>query len=320
MRIMALMGTPFSAEQLQLIRKRAQELGFSVREMDAKRHYEADALKDCEILLGYFPRRLLREAKQLRWLHLPSAGADKYADCSLYGTQDFVLTNSSGAFGAAIAEQLVMGTLMLLRRQPQYTGQQEQHVWKRIGALRFLGESQVTVLGTGNLGSTFASYIRTMGAKVTGVNRTGRPAEFFDWVYPIAECMDAVRSADVVAACLPLTQETREIMDADFFAAMKQGSIFLNVGRGGTVAQKALIAALTTGHLAGAMLDVAEQEPMPPECPLWDMENVIITPHISGSDLDPFNRDKILNIFLSDLERYAKGDALHHIVDQKKGY
>lgn len=320
MRVMAIMGTPFSPDQLAEIQVLAKEHGFTLKNMDASVHFPADVLEDCEILVGYFPRGLLKGAHHLRWLHLPSAGADKYADEGLYDGHDFVLTNSSGAFGAAIAEQLVMGTLMLLRRMPEYLHQQRQHVWHRAGNLRFLGGSQVAILGTGNLGSTFAGYCSVIGAETIGISRSGKPAPNFRQVYPMSQRLEAVRNADVVAACLPLTKETQGILDRSFFAAMKPGAIFLNVGRGKTVCQQDLIEALRSGHLGGAMLDVAEEEPMPPDCPLWDMENVFITPHISGSDLDPQNTQKIFEIFRRNFTRYVQGHPLQNVVNRTQGY
>jgi phosphoglycerate dehydrogenase-like enzyme len=101
---------------------------------------------------------------------------------------------------------------------------------------------------------------------------------------------------------------------------MAEGAIFLNVGRGKTVKQAALIRALETGHLSGAMLDVAEQEPMPQDCPLWDMEQVILTPHVSGSDLDPQNGELIYQIFMDNLHRYLSGQPLQNVVDRNLGY
>lgn len=320
MRILALMGTPFSSEQIEIIRRAAEPMGFTLRLMDAEIRYGPEALADCEILLGYFPRKLLKYAKKFRWYQLPSAGADKYADPGLYDGHEFVLTNSSGAFGPAIAEQLVMGALMLLRRMPEYLRQQREHVWNRVGDLGFLGQSRVAVLGTGNLGSTFAAYCSAMGAEVVGVSRGGRPAAHFSKVYPMERRLEAVQNADVVAACLPMTHETRGVLDQAFFEAMEPGAIFLNAGRGGTVRQEALIGALSSGRLGGAMLDVAEREPMEADCPLWDMENVIVTPHVSGSDLDPWNTGKILEIFLQNLRLYGAGQPLQNIVDINQGY
>lgn len=319
MNVIGAMNTPFSPPQLQAIESLAREKGYEFRCIPSDA--PADAVRDCAVLVGYFPKRLLKNARELKWLHLPSAGADRYVSDDLYDGQEFTLTNSSGAFGTAIAEQLIMGTLMLLRNMPVYARQQREKIWQRTGDLRFLRNASVTVLGTGNLGGTFCRFLKAMGASVTGVNRSGGPGEGpFDEIFPISQLHRAVSGADVVATCLPLTRETEKLLDEGFFAAMKPGSIFLNVGRGKTVEQEALIRALQQGHLSGAMLDVAEEEPMPKDCPLWDMENVIITPHISGSDLDPENTELIFSIFMDNLSRYFEGKPLQNVVDRNKGY
>ena len=319
-RNIGLMDTPFTPDQIGRLWRLAEAHGYGILELEPHRQYPEDVLATCEILCGYFPKVLLKHATALKWLHLPSAGADKYVDETIY-PHDVTLTNSSGAFGAAIAEQLIMGSLMLLRRMPEYQRQQREKVWQRVGPLRFLRGSLVTVIGTGNLGGTFAGYCRAMGATVQGVNRSGKTDNpDFAAVYPTERLPEAVRGADIVAACLPLTQETRGLIDRQVFEEMRPGAIFLNVGRGKTVCQQDLIHALLGGGLAGAMLDVAEEEPMPPDCPLWDMDNVIITPHVSGSDQDAANASEIFSIFMDNLARYFAKRPLINIVDKKKEY
>ena len=319
MKQIALMRVPFSREQIQRLRHLAEENGYVLTFPDPRSG--DDAVKDAEVLCGYFPHRMLRQAESLRWLALPSAGADKYVGEGIYPNENVILTNSSGAFGKAIAEQLIMGTLMLLRNTLAYQNQQREKVWSRLGDLRFLYASTVAVLGTGNLGATFAGYAKTMGARVIGVNRSGNPAgNCFDEIYPISELCSAVAKADVVAACLPLTGETEGIIHEAVFRAMEKRPVFLNVGRGKTVKEQDLIEALRDGTLSGAMLDVAEEEPMARDNPLWDMENVIITPHISGSDLDPENAEQIFTIFYDNLIRWFEGRTLRNIVDKSKGY
>lgn len=313
------MNTPFTPEQLEMIRQTAEAHGYELWEIPPESGDEA--AKECEVLVGYIPERMLKHAMSLRWYQLPCAGANKYVADDLYPHGDFLLTNASGAFGTAIAEHLLMGTLMLMRQMPAYARQQRAHIWKRRGNLRFLKGAQVTILGTGNLGGTFAACCKAMGAQVTGVNRRGTPGEGpFDRIFSIEALYDAIGEADVVAGCLPLTRETEGLMNHKFFAAMKQGAYFLNVGRGKSVVQRELTEALRTGHLGGAMLDVAENEPMEPDCPLWDMENVIITPHISGSDRDPENGQIIFHIFMENLTCYLEGKPLQNVVDRNKGY
>lgn len=319
MKQIAMMRVPFTEEQIGKVRDLAEQQGYSLAFPEPRAGDEAVA--EAEILCGYFPHRMIRKADCLRWLALPSAGADKYTAEEIYPHGDVILTNSSGAFGNAIAEQLVMGALMLLRRTPAYQAQQREKVWQRIGDLRFLCSSRVAILGTGNLGSTFARYVKAMGATVIGINRSGKTGETaFDEVYPISALCHGISHADVVAACLPLTGETKGLIDKTVFDAMENRPVFLNVGRGKTVVQRDLMDALDSGVLSGAMIDVAEEEPMGPDCPLWEMENVIITPHISGSDLDPDNADKIFDIFYDNLIRYFQGKPLKNIVDRTKGY
>ena len=320
-RYIGLMDTPFTSDQMGQLTCLAEAHGYGILQLEPHRRYLEDVLAPCEILCGYFPRVLLRRAANLQWLHLPSAGADKYVDKAIYPHENVTLTNSSGAFGTAIAEQLIMGSLMLLRRMPEYRRQQREKVWRRVGPIRFLRGSLVTVLGTGNLGGTFAGYCHAMGATVRGVSRSGRAdRESFSAVYPAEKILEAVDGADIVAACLPLTRKTKGLIDQRVFAAMGPGAIFLSVGRGKTVNQQDLIDALRGGSLAGAMLDVAEEEPMPLECPLWDMEQVIITPHVSGSDLDEANGAKIFSIFMDNLRRYFAKEPLRNIVDKTNGY
>ncbi len=317
MKQIGLLRTPFSPDQVASLREIARAAGYTLTELPE----DAGDLGGFEILCGYFTPDQLRSASALVWLQLPCAGADKYVDETMYPHPGVTLTNSSGAFGAAIAEQLIMGSLMLLRRMPEYQRQQRERVWRRAGSLGFLRGSRVTVLGTGNLGGTFAEYCHAMGATVRGVNRSGRTDNpHFAAVYPMERLAEAVADADIVAACLPLTAATQGRLDRSFFEAMQPGAFFLNVGRGKTVRQRDLIDALQSGGIAGAMLDVAEEEPMPPDCPLWDMENVIITPHVSGSDQDADNIAVIFSIFRENLRRYFAGEPLRNIVDRSVGY
>ena len=314
------MNVPFSPVQMQAMMDEVAAHGGCAEVITADRPDAAEIVAESDGLIGYFPGNLLGQAKKLKWLQLPCAGADRYVSDALYPVQDFTLTNSAGAFGIAIAEQLVMGALMLLRRMPEYGRQQREKVWKRVGGLGFLHGAKVTILGTGNLGGTFAAYAGAMGARCIGVSRSGTATAHFAAVYPMEQIKEAVRDADIVAACLPLTEKTRGLLDRELFGTMKDGVLFLNVGRGKTVNQADLIEALKDGKVAGAMLDVVEEEPLPASSPLWEMEQVIITPHSSGSDLDAHNLEFIYEIAMDNLRRYLEGRPLRNVVDRKIGY
>ena len=313
-----LLGTMFSEEQTMELRMMAEAEGYTVTDMGFSD--DESILKDCEILCGHCSEQQLKNAKVLRWIQLTSAGVDRMSEESIYPHDGIVLTNASGVFGISIAEHLLMGSLMLLRKMPQYLHQQRQKQWERAEGLRFLHGSRVTILGTGDLGGTFARYCRSLGAIPTGVSRSGTQKEPFSKVYMPEQIIDAVKDADIVASCLPGTRETEGIISEEVIAAMQPGVLFLNAGRGRTVDEKALIKGLLSGRVGGAVLDVFRQEPLPEDSPLWNMENVILTPHMSGSGSDLDNINRIYNLFRDNLSRYFAGEPLRNVVDRRREY
>ena len=232
---------PFSEGQQQLLTSMAEQAGYTMRWLpDAIQ----EDISDAEVLLGYFPVGLMREMQCLRWVQLPCAGAEAFCE-DIYAHEDVVLTNGSGAFGVVIAEYLLTGMLMLLRNMGTYRRQQGAHQWKSAGLPRTICGSTVTVVGMGDLGTCFAERVKALGATVRGVRRSAvdGPA-CYDHVYPVTALREAVTGADVVALCLPATQETRNLITEDILTVMKPGAILCNCGRGKTVDEEALIAVL----------------------------------------------------------------------------
>ena len=313
-----LLGTLFSEEQTKELQKLAERNGYSV--LDMRSSEDERILKECEILCGRCSEQQLKNAKKLRWIQLTAAGVDGMSAESIYPHDGIILTNATGVFGTSIAEHLLMGTLMLLRKMPQYICQQRKKQWERVEGLRFLHGSKVTVLGTGDLGGTFAEYCRALGAIPTGVSRSGLQKEPFLKVYTSDQIIDAVKEADIVVSCLPGTRETEGIISAEVISSMQPGVLFLNAGRGRTVDEKALIEALKSGHVGGAVLDVFRQEPLPEDSPLWELENVIVTPHMSGSGFDMDHINRIFELFRDNLSRYFAGETLQNVVDRKREY
>lgn len=280
----------------------------------------AEDVQDCEVLMGYFPVNIFKDLPKLKWLQVPSAGVDRFCG-DLYANSDVILSNCSGAFGVAISEFIFTGLLMLMRLMPQYMKNQSEQVWRCEGTCRSIYGSTITVVGMGDLGKNFAKRAKAFGAHVRGVrrNRVVKP-EFFDEVYTSDEIHEAVRGADAVVLCLPGTKETKGIISKDIISHMDKNTILVNCGRGMTVDQEALTQALAEQKLAGAVLDVFEVEPLPKDHPLWNMKNVILTPHISGHDDDPVNIEFMYSIFETNLKRYLAGEPLENVVDRKLGY
>lgn len=304
----------------QKLRQAAEQNGFALNIVQ-KGQYTAQDLAGSEILFGNYPAAMLKEVSSLKWVATASAGVDSYCSDEIYPNQDVILTNSSGAYGIAIAEHLLTCTLMLMRRMREYEEGQRQKRWKYLGKIRSVYGSTVTVVGIGNIGGNFAKRCKAMGATVRGVKRTaGEKPDYIDELYLTEQLDQAIEGADVVALCLPGTQQTRMIMTAERLGKMKKGSYLLNIGRGTALDQQALYQLLKDGHLAGAALDVTNPEPLPPENPLWQLDNIVLTPHISGNDSLDYTTDTILSQFIENLALYKEGKPMNHVIDRKIGY
>lgn len=316
----AFRNTPFTDEQKQILSDLCASGGLSYKWYEKNEELPYEELSDAEALLGYFPPALLKTLRNLKWHQVPSAGVDSL--CSdVYFDDSVILTNCSGAFGIAIAEYMLSGVLMLMRSMPAYMKNQRAHIWREEKASRTIHQSVITVVGMGDIGSSFAVRAKAMGAYIRGVKRTpASPNEIFDEVYTADDLEKAVKNADAVVLSLPGTRETRRILSEEIIGAMDPKTIVVNCGRGVTIDEEALVKALKTGKIAGAVLDVFETEPLSNTSPLWDMENVILTPHISGRDTTPVNAEKIFEIFKENLTRFIQNKPLMNKVDRKLGY
>lgn len=311
---------PFCAEQIDTLNALAARGGYETLWCENGSLPTAEEASECEVLMGYFPPDLIKTMPALKWVQTPAAGVERLCG-DIYQNPNAILTNCSGAFGVAISEYMLTGLLMLMRNMPAYMHNKQNHVWKCVSTCRSICGSRITVVGMGDIGSSFAARAKAMGAYVRGVRRTaGTAPENFDEVYTSDHLIEAVKAVDAVVMCLPGTKSTAGIISKKVIDAMDPGTIVVNCGRGYTMDQGALIAALQENRLAGAVLDVFEVEPLEKSSPLWDMENVILTPHISGHDDDPINIASIYSIFVENLERWINQQPLTHVVDRARGY
>lgn len=279
--------------------------------------YQKTDLADiAEVIFGWPDAQFVRRAKHLRWLHLPSAGANEYINPDMYANpEQIMLTNSTGVFGIPIAEHLMAMMCALAREIPLLVRNQDAHVWERINSQREIAGSTVGILGLGDIGGEFARRAKAMDCRVLAVKRTvcDKP-DYVDELYFDGAGIDYVASqSDYLALCMPGTDSTRHILSRERIGMMKPSAIVLNIGRGQLIDQDALADALNSGRLGGAGLDVFSPEPLPAEHPLWDMKNVIITPHCSG--FSPKNGGRSMRIFTDNLRRYINGETLGNLVD-----
>lgn len=277
-------------------------------------------MEDCEVLFGHW-RSLLKEAPNLKWYQCSYAGVDPYQPPFQF-PEGVMLTNSSGAYGVTIAEHILMVTLMLQRRMLDYTRIVQNREWVNDLPLRSIHGSRITILGTGDIGTTFASRAKALHpASITGVNRSGRaPSDVYDQVHPLAELDSVLPKTDILLMAMPSTPETIGLLSRERIALLSPASILVNVGRGSAVDQEALMEALNAGRLGGAALDVMTPEPLPKDHPLWETKNLLITPHTAGNMTLGYTSDRSVELFCENLERYATGQPLAHLVDLKRGY
>lgn len=196
---------------------------------------------------------------------------------------------------------------------------QRKSIWDRNHPIIELHNSTIMIVGTGQIGTQVGKIAKAFGMKTIGVNRSGREVENMDIVVPQKNISNYLYEADIVVNILPLTDLTRYFFNKELFSQMKDGSIFINVGRGPSVKTSDLIDALNSGKLSFAGLDVFEEEPLPTDSPLWTMENVLITPHISG--LARHFKKRLFDIFSTNLKAYVKGEDLpRNKIDYERNY
>jgi len=282
----------------------------------------AEALEGAEVLLAWRPDRALLPAAwpsagSLKWIQSASAGVDGLLFPELVESH-VVVTNARGVFDAAIAEY-VLGLMLLFAKDLRgVVDRQRRHDW-RPGDTESLEAKRLLVVGVGPVGRAIGKAARAFGMLVRGMARTTKPGDqVFGTVMGVDELHDGLVWADYVVSALPATDGTHGLFDAEAFAAMNAWARFVNIGRGSTVDEAALVEALRSGAIAAAALDVFEDEPLPAESPLWDLPNVVVSPHVAG-DFAGW-REAVVEVFVENLERYLTGSPLLNVVDKRLGF
>lgn len=274
------------------------------------------AISEASIIIGEPDIADIRDSKTLEWVQMTWAGTDKYT-CHEGFPKQAVLTNMRGAFGVVMSEYAVGAILSLYRRFPAYYKQQEKGSWMDAGCEESLCGKTVLLLGTGDIGTSLAVRLKAFGTKNIGVRRKkDYVLEAFDEMYDFAALDMILPQADIIACSLPDKPLTRGLLDERRLRLMKRDALLLNMGRGSLIVTQDLVRVLSEGWLRGVVLDVTNPEPLPKEHPLWNMENVLITPHIAGPSLghSPVTQERIVDICCENLKRYLAGRALINVI------
>jgi len=253
------------------------------------------------------------QADRLQWIHATSAGVDQILFDELRASA-VTLTNARGFFDRAIAEY-VLGVILAFAKDTRANiVHQQRHEWRHRDTETIL-DKKVLVVGAGSIGHAIGSLCRNAGMQVSGVARSARAGDqVFDRIHATSDLPTQLPQADFVVIAAPLSDSTRGLFDAQAFAAMQPHARLINIGRGPIVDTKALLQALDDGQIAGAALDVFEQEPLPSNHPLWDYENVLISAHMAGDFIGW--REALIDQFLANLERWQQGKPLHNVVNK----
>jgi phosphoglycerate dehydrogenase-like enzyme len=270
-------------------------------------------IADAEILYAWrFPPELLAKAARLRWIQAMGAGVDRFLVPEL--PPEVVITRAP-VFGTWMVEYVFGWCVQVTQKMATYREAQRRHQWITTVPDR-LRDRTLVLVGVGEIGRALARAAKTFGMRVIGVTRSGRRQPGLDRAYRTAERVRALAEADFAVLCLPLTAETRGLIGARELAALRPHAWLVNIARGPIVDEAALMAALESRRLGGAILDVFDVEPLPASHPLWDLPNAVITPHISG----PSTPADIAPIFNDNLRRYLRGQRLRHVVARRRGY
>jgi phosphoglycerate dehydrogenase-like enzyme len=307
----------FKDADLESLRSIASEVEV-IRETDPAK--AAELLRDADIFCGYDLPAPLEDAKKLKWIQLVSAGAEHMYKAGIRES-DVLVTTASGVHVHAMAEYALCAMVMLARRIPQILDEIDERKWRPQRPRFYYGEElhgkTVGVLGLGAIGQQVATTSRCLGMKVLGLRRSGGSG-VADEVFTPDRLLEMLPQCDFVVVALPLTKETTNLIGERELKAMKKSAHLVNMARGRIVDETSLVRALREGWIAGAAVDAFAQEPLPSDSEMWDVPNLMVTPHVAGNFLAYL--DRVMDILRDNLRRYLAGEAMINVLDKQRGY
>ena len=293
--------------------------------LDRVREWDKQALARAEVIIAWhLPAEVFVKAKALRWIHTPSAGVRRLIYPELTSSE-VVLTKGSGLNAEPVAEHVLAMMLAwhrglhLVSHRPTAYQEDRRLIFDRFRLMGPFGEKRTLIVGFGAIGRLLALKLTALGQQVVGIRRTPTLAVGQRLsLYPLTRLDELLPQADFVVNLLPSTRETEGFFNRDRFALMKPGACLVNAGRGATVVEEDLNWALREGKMAGACLDVFAKEPLPEDSPLWQMREVLISPHVAATCADPWGPQ--VELIKENLSRYLAGEPLLNQVDKGSGY
>ncbi len=307
----ALFLTPITNEMKQKFEETNIQCLFKDKTTVKKQDFQ-----DVDIIFGN-PKKDMIDYNSTKWIQLDSAGANTYCDIP----ESILLTNASGAYDIAISEHLLACTLAVTKKLFLYEKVATKHEWTNLGSVPTISNLKILSVGMGSIGSKYAQTMHLLGAKVYGIRRTKHDTpDYLEALYTMDDIDSVLPNMDIVVLSLPETKETIHLFDYERLHQMKKDAVIMNVGRGSAIVTKDLVKVMKEKYLSAACLDVLEYEPLPKNMDLWNVENVYITPHISGRFNAQASYDHVIEIFYRNLIHYLNQETLENIVNKQLGY
>lgn len=311
----ALFTMKFSEDEF----KSFEDLGYEIIFEDEKDFSLTDEMKDAEVLVCFNPFEKLKLADfpNLKWIQLLSAGINQVpADEVL--ERKILLTNNRGGYSIPIAEWIVLKALEMINNSKEFYEKQKEKLWEMDNSLRELHGKTIGFIGTGDIAQEAAKRLEAFGVNIIGISATGKAANHFHETHPIDKINEIIGRCDFVVIAAPYTDQTHHLINEKVFSNMKDSVYLINIARGSIIDEKVMIEHLKSGKIKKAALDVFEVEPLPVDNPLWEMENVIISPHNCwGSEMTHQRRVEIAQ---KNMKKYANNEELVNVIDLNKGY
>ncbi|OPJ60749.1 phosphoglycerate dehydrogenase [Clostridium oryzae] len=299
--------------------KKFEDLGYNITFINENEIKYSDSIKDIEMMVcnNPFIKLDINKLPKLKWIQLASIGFD-HVPKDIVTKNGITVTNNSGGYKIPIGEWIVMDILNLLKNSMSFYRKQQLKRWEPDESIFELYGKTVGFVGTGSIATEAAKRLEGFGVNIIGVNTTGHAVKHFNSCFPMEELDEVLAKSDIVVITIPYTKDTHHLIDEKRIASMKHGAFFINIARGSIVDEQALIKNLQNGKIAAAALDVLEQEPLSKDSSLWNMDNVIITPHNSWcSELAVTRR---LNLIYENMRRFAAKEELINVAKISRGY
>lgn len=311
----ALITFKYKDEEMKIL----ENLGYEVIFKDERQISFSEETKDIDILVCFdpFDKIDIDSFPNLKWIQLLSAGINQ-VPLEKVLEKNIVLTNNRGGYSIPIAEWIVLKALEMIKNSKEFYDKQNKKIWKMDTSLLELYGKTIGFLGTGSIAQEAAKRFEPFGVKILGINQSGRDADYFHQCYSIDKINQVISQCDFLVIAAPYTEKTHHVINSEVFSNMKDGTYLINIARGSIIDEKSLIENLKSGKIKKAALDVFENEPLTEDSPIWEMDNVIISPHNSWAS-EMFRRRRF-DIAYENMKRYISNENLINVVDINKGY